>query len=163
MECITDSLLCRLLTLLIGIVFQNELKEKDLAIRKFEQETDSLSFRNNQLSMRVNVLQQELDEAHARNKKHKVSRELLDVFVNAQESSNCWYVEYPNMKFVELLLWHGLVSRCATQRILSESRARNTEGFGRKGIQYKNTLGCMAGFTLIHVCVAAAGLLVVLQ
>lgn len=53
--------------------FQNELKEKDLAIRKFEQEMDSLSFRNNQLSMRVNVLQQELDDAHARSKKHKVS------------------------------------------------------------------------------------------
>jgi len=52
--------------------FQNELKEKDLAVRKFEQEIDSLSFRNNQLSMRVNVLQQELDEAHARGKKHKV-------------------------------------------------------------------------------------------
>jgi len=52
--------------------FQNELKEKDLAIRKFEQEIDSLSFRNNQLSMRVNVLQQELDDTHARSKKHKV-------------------------------------------------------------------------------------------
>jgi len=58
---------------LIGIMFQNELKEKELAIRKFEQEIDSLSFRNNQLSMRVNVLQQELDESHARGKKHKVS------------------------------------------------------------------------------------------
>jgi len=51
---------------------QNELKEKDLAVRKYEQEIDSLMFRNNQLSMRVNVLQQELDDAHARDKKHKV-------------------------------------------------------------------------------------------
>ena len=59
-------------------LFQNELKEKDLAIRKFEQEIDSLSFRNNQLSMRVNVLQQELDETHARSKKHKVGRYSLD-------------------------------------------------------------------------------------
>jgi len=53
------------------------VKEKDLAIRKFEQEIDSLSFRNNQLSMRVNVLQQELDETHTRSKKHKVRRRLF--------------------------------------------------------------------------------------
>jgi len=57
----------------LELLFQNDLKEKDLAIRKFEQEIDSLSFRNNQLSMRVNVLQQELDETHAHGKKqHKV-------------------------------------------------------------------------------------------
>jgi len=66
--------LCQCCFALLTILFQNELKEKDLAIRKFEQEIDSLSFRNNQLSMRVNVLQQELDEAHARGKKHKVRR-----------------------------------------------------------------------------------------
>jgi len=37
------------------------------------------------------------------------------------------------------------------------------EGCGRKGIQHKNTLGCMAELTLTLVCVAAAGLLVVIQ
>ena len=38
-------------------------------------------------------------------------------------------------------------------------RARKWQGLPQKGIQYKNTFGCMA--TLI--CVAAAGLVVVIQ
>jgi protein phosphatase 1 regulatory subunit 21 len=50
------------------------LKEKDQAIRKFEQEIDSLAFRNNQLSTRVTVLQQELEEVLVQGKKHKVNR-----------------------------------------------------------------------------------------
>jgi len=69
------------------------LKEKDLAVRKFEQEIDSLSFRNNQLSMRVSVLQQELDEAHARSKKHKVRGWLLFELISVKESSS-YYAEY---------------------------------------------------------------------
>jgi len=32
----------------------------------------------------------------------------------------------------------------------------NEEAWGRKGIWRKNTLGCMAGFTLAFICVAAA-------
>jgi len=39
----------------------------------------------------------------------------------------------------------------------------NRESCGRKSIQHKNTLGCMAGLTLALVCVAAASLLVVIQ
>ena len=37
------------------------------------------------------------------------------------------------------------------------------EGCHRKGIQCKNTLECMAGLTFPLICVAAAGLLVVIQ
>lgn len=70
--CSVDCMLLLVIIYVTEIIFQNEVKEKDLAVRKFEQEIDSLTFRNNQLSMRVSVLQQELDEAHARSKKHKV-------------------------------------------------------------------------------------------
>jgi len=34
---------------------------------------------------------------------------------------------------------------------------------GRNDIWHKNTFGCMAGLTLALICVAAAGLLVVIQ
>jgi len=39
----------------------------------------------------------------------------------------------------------------------------NRKGCDRKGIRHKNTLECMAGLTLTLACVAAAGLLVVIQ
>ena len=41
-------------------------------MRKYEQELDSLMFRNQQLSSRVAVLQQELEESEAKTKKNKV-------------------------------------------------------------------------------------------
>lgn len=59
-------------TLLHFILLQESLKEKDLSIRKYEQEVDSLTFRNNQLSSRVASLQQELEETRIHGKKHKV-------------------------------------------------------------------------------------------
>lgn len=40
--------------------FKDEIKEKDQTIRKSEQELESLVFRNEQLSKRVLVLQDEL-------------------------------------------------------------------------------------------------------
>ena len=50
------------------------MKERDQRIRKFEQEIDSLAFRNQQLTKRVNVLQEELDDADAKGgKKVRVS------------------------------------------------------------------------------------------
>ena len=48
------------------------MKEKDQKIRKSEQEIDSLSFRNQQLTKRVNVLQDELEAAEGKGKKNKV-------------------------------------------------------------------------------------------
>ncbi|XP_022101268.1 protein phosphatase 1 regulatory subunit 21-like [Acanthaster planci] len=53
---------------------KDNLKEKDQKIRKFEQELDSLTFRNQQLTKRVNVLQDELEAAEGKGKKNK-SRE----------------------------------------------------------------------------------------
>ncbi|KAL3874086.1 hypothetical protein ACJMK2_037149 [Sinanodonta woodiana] len=47
------------------------VKEKDQCIRKFEQEVDSLTFRNQQLSKRVIFLQEELDQAESSKKKSK--------------------------------------------------------------------------------------------
>ncbi|XP_034324511.2 protein phosphatase 1 regulatory subunit 21 isoform X1 [Magallana gigas] len=53
----------------------NELKEKlkecEQSIRKYEQEVDSLTFRNQQLSTRVLFLQEELDQAETSKKKSK--------------------------------------------------------------------------------------------
>lgn len=45
---------------------QDQLKEKEVEIRRAEQELDSLSFRNQQLTKRVTVLQEELDGAQNR-------------------------------------------------------------------------------------------------
>ncbi|XP_070577411.1 protein phosphatase 1 regulatory subunit 21-like [Ptychodera flava] len=47
------------------------LKERDQSIRKYEQEIDSLSFRNQQLTKRVDVLQSELDAHEQKGKRHK--------------------------------------------------------------------------------------------
>ena len=58
----------------------------------------------------------------------------------------------------------GLASEYADQLILSWSLSPEMERIAAgmaSGI--KNTLGCMAGLTLALVCVAAAGLLVVIQ
>lgn len=52
---------------------QEQVKEKEQAVRKYQQEVDSLAFRNQQLSRRVTVLQEELDALEMQKKKHKVS------------------------------------------------------------------------------------------
>lgn len=53
-------------------IFKDNLKEKEQVIRKYEQEIDSLSFRNQQLSKRVLFLQDELESAEVNKKKNKV-------------------------------------------------------------------------------------------
>ncbi|KAI0231603.1 Protein phosphatase 1 regulatory subunit 21 [Lamellibrachia satsuma] len=47
------------------------IKERDQAMRQYEQETDSLMFRNRQLSTRVSLLQEELDRSDFKHSKHK--------------------------------------------------------------------------------------------
>ena len=49
------------------------MKEKEQWARKYQQEVDSLSFRNQQLSKRVMVLQDELEALESQKKKHKVN------------------------------------------------------------------------------------------
>lgn len=50
---------------------REQLKEKEVELRKAEQELDSLSFRNQQLTKRITVLQDELDKMQIKSKKGK--------------------------------------------------------------------------------------------
>ncbi|KAL0177044.1 hypothetical protein M9458_025938, partial [Cirrhinus mrigala] len=50
---------------------EDELKQKEQSLRKVEQEMDSLSFRNQQLTKRVELLQEELLLSESKNKKSK--------------------------------------------------------------------------------------------
>ncbi|XP_015237510.1 PREDICTED: protein phosphatase 1 regulatory subunit 21 [Cyprinodon variegatus] len=50
---------------------KDQLKQRDQSLRKQEQEMDSLSFRNQQLAKRVELLQEELAACEIRNKKGK--------------------------------------------------------------------------------------------
>ncbi|XP_076302362.1 uncharacterized protein LOC143220628 [Lasioglossum baleicum] len=50
---------------------REQLKEKEVELRRAEQELDSLSFRNQQLTKRVTVLQEELDKTQNKSKKGK--------------------------------------------------------------------------------------------
>lgn len=54
------------------LVTQEQLKLKDQSLRKLQQEMDSLTFRNQQLAKRVELLQDELALSEARGKKNKV-------------------------------------------------------------------------------------------
>uniref|UniRef100_A0AAQ4PYZ9 Protein phosphatase 1 regulatory subunit 21 n=1 Tax=Gasterosteus aculeatus aculeatus TaxID=481459 RepID=A0AAQ4PYZ9_GASAC len=51
--------------------FKEQLKQRDQSLRKQEQEMDSLSFRNQQLAKRVELLQEELAVCEAKGKKGK--------------------------------------------------------------------------------------------
>jgi len=51
---------------------RNQLKEKEVEVRRAEQEIDSLTFRNQQLTKRITVLQEELDKAQNKSKKSKI-------------------------------------------------------------------------------------------
>ncbi|XP_008208361.1 girdin isoform X1 [Nasonia vitripennis] len=50
---------------------REQLKEKEVELRRAEQELDSLTFRNQQLTKRVTVLQEDLDKAQSKTKKGK--------------------------------------------------------------------------------------------
>ncbi|CAL8299989.1 unnamed protein product [Merluccius merluccius] len=50
---------------------KDQLKQRDQSLRKVEQEMDSLSFRNQQLAKRVELLQEELATSEAKSKKGK--------------------------------------------------------------------------------------------
>uniref|UniRef100_A0A672JIP6 Protein phosphatase 1 regulatory subunit 21 n=1 Tax=Salarias fasciatus TaxID=181472 RepID=A0A672JIP6_SALFA len=77
----THTLICCLVIFLLkkGVVdeqansasLKEQLKQRDQSLRKQEQEMDSLSFRNQQLAKRVELLQEELAASEARGKKGK--------------------------------------------------------------------------------------------
>lgn len=53
-------------------ITKEQLKMKDQSLRKLQQEMDSLTFRNQQLAKRVELLQDELSLSETRGKKNKV-------------------------------------------------------------------------------------------
>ena len=67
--------------LLYLYVWQELVKEKEQWSRKYQQEVDSLSFRNQQLSKRVMVLQDELEALESQKKKHKVSVSVCELMM----------------------------------------------------------------------------------
>uniref|UniRef100_A0A8D3A649 Protein phosphatase 1 regulatory subunit 21 n=1 Tax=Scophthalmus maximus TaxID=52904 RepID=A0A8D3A649_SCOMX len=60
--------------------FKEQLKQRDQSLRKQEQEMDSLSFRNQQLAKRVELLQEELAASEAKGKKGKHGLQTQSVF-----------------------------------------------------------------------------------
>uniref|UniRef100_A0A4W5M167 Protein phosphatase 1 regulatory subunit 21 n=1 Tax=Hucho hucho TaxID=62062 RepID=A0A4W5M167_9TELE len=52
-------------------VLQEQVKQREQSLRKVEQEMDSLTFRNQQLAKRVELLQEELSASEAKGKKSK--------------------------------------------------------------------------------------------
>lgn len=54
-----------------SVSLKEQLKQRDQSLRKQEQEMDSLSFRNQQLAKRVELLQEELAASEAKSKKGK--------------------------------------------------------------------------------------------
>ncbi|NXR38935.1 PPR21 phosphatase, partial [Zosterops hypoxanthus] len=65
---------------------QEQLKMKDQSLRKLQQEMDSLTFRNQQLAKRVELLQDELALSEARGKKNKKSVESSSQLSQEQKS-----------------------------------------------------------------------------
>uniref|UniRef100_A0AAZ3NWX9 Protein phosphatase 1 regulatory subunit 21 n=1 Tax=Oncorhynchus tshawytscha TaxID=74940 RepID=A0AAZ3NWX9_ONCTS len=54
---------------------KDQVKQREQSLRKVEQEMDSLTFRNQQLAKRVELLQEELAASEAKGKKSKVDRQ----------------------------------------------------------------------------------------
>ncbi|KAM9383556.1 protein phosphatase 1 regulatory subunit 21 isoform 3-T3 [Phaethornis superciliosus] len=65
---------------------KEQLKMKDQSLRKLQQEMDSLTFRNQQLAKRVELLQDELALSEARGKKNKKSAESSSQLSQEQKS-----------------------------------------------------------------------------
>ncbi|KAM7062158.1 PREDICTED: protein phosphatase 1 regulatory subunit 21 isoform X1 [Sturnus vulgaris] len=65
---------------------KDQLKMKDQSLRKLQQEMDSLTFRNQQLAKRVELLQDELALSEARGKKNKKSVEPSSQLSQEQKS-----------------------------------------------------------------------------
>lgn len=74
-----------------NLLLKEKLKECEQSIRKYEQEVDSLTFRNQQLSTRVLFLQEELDQAETSKKKTKVD---LGIYVTIPLDNNLFYEDY---------------------------------------------------------------------
>ncbi|TNM99832.1 hypothetical protein fugu_012865 [Takifugu bimaculatus] len=75
------------------VSLKDQLKQRDQSLRKQEQEMDSLSFRNQQLAKRVELLQEELAVCEAKGKKGKV----IQACVNKGDSPSQHALETKNV------------------------------------------------------------------
>ncbi|XP_011503615.1 PREDICTED: myosin heavy chain, clone 203 [Ceratosolen solmsi marchali] len=88
---------------------KEQLKEKEVELRRAEQELDSLSFRNQQLTKRVTVLQEDLDKIQTKTKKGK-SKGIENKFDQFSSTSNDILDEEFQKKIVENALLLSQIS-----------------------------------------------------
>ncbi|KAK0182224.1 hypothetical protein PV327_000385 [Microctonus hyperodae] len=79
---------------------KDRIKDKDVSLRRAEQELDSLIFRNQQLTKRVTVLQEELDNTQNKSKKGK-NKAILENKDQPPPPPNHIYEEELQKKIVE--------------------------------------------------------------
>uniref|UniRef100_A0A3P8Y074 Protein phosphatase 1 regulatory subunit 21 n=1 Tax=Esox lucius TaxID=8010 RepID=A0A3P8Y074_ESOLU len=76
---------------------KEQVKQREQSLRKVEQEMDSLTFRNQQLAKRVELLQEELAASEAKGKKTKQSQNVFDEDLRKKIQEN----EQLHIKFYE--------------------------------------------------------------
>uniref|UniRef100_A0A0B6YWD3 Protein phosphatase 1 regulatory subunit 21 n=1 Tax=Arion vulgaris TaxID=1028688 RepID=A0A0B6YWD3_9EUPU len=94
------------------------LKERDQTVRKFEQEVDSLTFRNQQLSKRVILLQEELETSETNSKrknKHKGSEPTTPERGGAYNGGGNVFNEELQSKIEENALLHKQLQELSAQ------------------------------------------------
>lgn len=104
-------------------VIQEQLKMKDQSLRKLQQEMDSLTFRNQQLAKRVELLQDELALSEARGKKNKVCAEGKENLLSRclLLTSQSLFLSFSSRYFVSRLELNGLVRTCVVLPDVSEN------------------------------------------
>ncbi|KAL8589753.1 hypothetical protein ACOMHN_027261 [Nucella lapillus] len=93
---------------------KDQLKEKEQSMRKFQQEVESLSFRNQQLSKRVMVLQDELETMETQKKKNKHKGGEAPSLEKLQHSSTSVYGEELQSKIEENAKLHSMLQEVST-------------------------------------------------
>ena len=107
----------RLALLWLKCCCQETIKARDQTVRQYEQETDSLMFRNRQLSTRVSVLQEELDRSDVKHAKHKQDKVcLLLSRITPLSTVYCSYVHTPMFFIVAVC---NICFSCAIKFLLS--------------------------------------------
>uniref|UniRef100_A0A7M4G0M7 Protein phosphatase 1 regulatory subunit 21 n=1 Tax=Crocodylus porosus TaxID=8502 RepID=A0A7M4G0M7_CROPO len=103
---------------------KEQLKMKDQSLRKLQQEMDSLTFRNQQLAKRVELLQDELALSEAKGKKNKKSGESSSQLSQEQKSV---FNEDLQKKIEENERLHIQIKSQALEREAKDCRLRTEE------------------------------------
>ncbi|XP_074720048.1 protein phosphatase 1 regulatory subunit 21 isoform X4 [Strix uralensis] len=103
---------------------KEQLKMKDQSLRKLQQEMDSLTFRNQQLAKRVELLQDELALSEAKGKKNKKSAESSSQLSQEQKSV---FNEDLQKKIEENERLHILIKSQTLEREAKDCRLRTEE------------------------------------